>query len=521
MGDSENRGPTGLGPDIASPSVWRGEEERSPGGQIFLTKGAALLFLAVALERLTCTTPDPDLWGYMAFGRLFWQTGGFPYRDVFAYLPTLNPWVYHEWLTGVLLYPLYESAGAPGLQVLKYVLGLAAVALIYLTARLRGATPLAAILSLVLVQPFLGVGYSPVRAQIFTYAFFALTLYLLERARNTGRWLALWILIPLQVIWANLHGGFLAGLGLLALYALGEGLSRRPFLFYLPVFLTAALATALNPYGLEYWRYLAAALSMPRPEITEWVSAYQAWGKGMFFREFLIFFLVAAFALFLSVRVRWRELTPFLALGLTFILGVKHLRHQVFFFILTGAYLAVPLTRYLTLMQADPKLQALGKIGRRLGWPWPALLLAGGLAYYGYLIAAPGPLSFRLPSLPPPPGKTAMYYPTGAVAFIQEHKLSGNLLTDFDWGEYLIWTLAPRCRVSLDGRFETVYPADICREYFAFIYARPGWRQFLAKYPPDLILVDCRSRICRLLQDEPGWRQVYQDAGSALFRRLP
>ncbi len=360
------------------------------------------------------------------------------------------------------------------------------------------------------------MGYSPVRAQIFTYALFALTLYLLERARITGQWRTLWILVLLLVLWANLHGGFLAGLGLMALYSVGGMLSRRAFLPYMVVFIAAGLATAINPYGLEYWRYLVAAVSMPRPEITEWASAYQAYQHGMFLNEFLVYFVVAALALFFTLKMRWGELTPLLALCLTFYLGAKHLRHQVFFFLLTGAYLPLPVTWYLNTMRADPKVQALQKLGQRLGWQLPALLLAAVLGYYGYLIVSQDPLNFRLPSLPSP-GKSARYYPTGAVTFIRENRLSGNLLTDFDWGEYLIWSLTPDCRVSLDGRFETVYPKAVCQEYFEFIYGRPRWKQFLEKYPPDMILIDSRSRIYNLIKNEPSWKEVYKDAGSALF----
>ena len=51
----------------------------------------AVLFLSRATELMTNTTADPDLWGYLSFGRLYWETGNFPYQDVFAYLPTLNP----------------------------------------------------------------------------------------------------------------------------------------------------------------------------------------------------------------------------------------------------------------------------------------------------------------------------------------------------------------------------------------------------------------------------------------------
>ena len=83
----------------------------------------ACLFVTLAFFSAV-NLADPDLWGYLSFGRLFWHSEKFPYTDVFSYVPTLNLWVYHEWLTGVLFYPLYQVLRTPGLQVLKYGLGL-------------------------------------------------------------------------------------------------------------------------------------------------------------------------------------------------------------------------------------------------------------------------------------------------------------------------------------------------------------------------------------------------------------
>jgi len=173
------------------------------------TTAVACLIIFI-VYRLSTTKADPDLWGYLAFGRLFWGPGGFPYQDVFAYVPTLSPWVYHEWLTGVVFYPLYLTLGAAGLQVFKYAMGLATEGVIYLTARRRGAELFPTGLTLGFTIAAISTGYSPVRAQVFTYFFFALYLYLLESARLSGRWGRLWLLAPIQVIWCNLHGGFLA-----------------------------------------------------------------------------------------------------------------------------------------------------------------------------------------------------------------------------------------------------------------------------------------------------------------------
>jgi len=116
--------------------------------------------------------------------------------------------------------------------------------------------------------------------------------------------------------------------------------------------------------------------------------------------------------------------------------------------------------------------------------------------------ATPCPL--KLPVTPDPTNRVGIYYPVGAVEFLQKNRLSGNILSEFNWGEYLIWVLQPSCKVAMDGRYETVYDDNLCQLRAEFFYGRPGWREFLEKYPPDLILVDRRSKVYPLLKGRPG-----------------
>jgi hypothetical protein len=484
---------------------------------LHLKAASFLLVITLVFYHLSTTAADPDLWGYLAFGRLFWGQKQFPYLDVFAYVPTLNPWIYHEWLTGVLFYPLYRTLGAPGLQVLKYALGLATAGVTYLTARRRGADLLPTALILCLALLGMSVGYSPVRAQVFTYFLFALFLYLLESARLSGdrRWL--WLLAPIQMVWCNLHGGFLAGLGLILLYAVGELLSRRPFWPYLGWFLLAGLATLINPYGLEYWSYLAGAVTMPRPEITEWVSLLEGYKQGFLGgQEFYYFLNLIAVAFFLAWWAHWREITPALVLLFTVYLAVKHNRHVVFLALAFGAYMPVLLTAYFRELSTRP-----GVIARiqRLGWKVPSLVVIFLLALLAYRLVNVNPLELKIPSEPSLVSQTEPYYPVGAIDYIEQRHLLGKLLVHFDWGEYCLWRLYPQCLVAIDGRYETVYPESLHKEYFNFLMGRKDWRKFLEQYPPDLILIGIRSRVYGFLSRDPQWRQVYADPGCALFGR--
>jgi len=393
----------------------------------------------------------------------------------------------------------------------------------WFTSQPAGGEPISgALLGVWVAQVFLAMGYSPVRAQLFTYLFFALSLFVLESARLSGRWRGLIVLVVIQIFWCNLHGGFLAGLGLLGLYALGEAVSRRPFWPYLAALAAASLVTLINPYGLEYWDYLVRAVTMPRPQITEWASVFKAWQTG-FPKEPLVYFVsLAGFAVLLALWARWREITPALILALTVYLGFKHIRHQVFFFLAAGAYLPVLLQAFGKKILASPPL------GPRLrGLPRLVLvaLALAGILIYGYKFLSQAPLTLTFPTSPDPSGRVGIHYPVNAVEFLQKNQLSGKLLSEFNWGEYLIWNLHPSCRVAMDGRFETVYSEDLCRLHTNFFSGHPGWRQFLAQFPPaqfppDLILVDPRSGVYALLQEAPDWRQAYKDDGAALFLPL-
>jgi hypothetical protein len=495
------------------------DREHVPPRLLGLKIAAALLMLFFLLDRMSTTIADPDLWGYLAFGWLFWEQGRFPYVDVFSYVPTLIPWVYHEWLTGVVFYPLYRTLGAPGLQVLKFLLGLAAVGAVFLTARRRGAELLPTALLIFTAFICVSMGYSAVRAQAFTYCFFAVSLYLLEDARLSGRWSKLWLLAPIQIVWCNLHGGFLAGLGLVLLYALGEALSRRPFRPYLVWGLAAGLATLVNPYGLKYWSYLARAVTMDRPEIVEWVSLITGYRRGLVTgRDFFYFLELVAVALVLPLWARWRELTPALVLLFTLYLALTSSRHMIFFALTCAAYLPALLTLYFQSLRARPGYAAFRThLGRKI----PAVLLISLACFFAYRFAGRHPLQLREP---PEPGfgvNGGLYYPVGAVDYLIGRRLGGKLLVSFTWGEYCLWKLYPQCLVAIDGRYETVYPADVHQEYFDFLMARPGWRNFLELYPPDLILIELASPVYSLVSLEPGWLQVYADRGSALFRRRP
>ncbi|MFH0786487.1 MAG: hypothetical protein V2B13_02615 [Pseudomonadota bacterium] len=471
----------------------------------FLTAGLYLLLVAL----FSSNQADYDLWGYLAFGRIFWEDGCFPFHDVFSYLPTKTIWVYHEWLTGVFFYFIYKYSGAAGLQLFRYIVVVLTLYLIYLTAEKRGAKPIWRLIALIPAALLISFGYVPVRAQIFTYLFFILTLYLLESTRKGQKWSLLWWLLPIQVLWCNFHGGFLAGLGLIGLYGLGERLSGRKALPFFKIGAMAVLLTLLNPYGIQYWAYTLQAVFMPRTDIAEWVSVFGAFKKGIYGVPVYIFIVMSLLGAFLYVFRHRKDYTDLLVVAVTIFLGWQHVRHNIFFGLVFGSYLPILLTEYWTVWKGKKIFFTL--------WGWFPQTVMGVLLFSVYWLVNPSlavPVSPSFVLITPSP-----QFPAGAYKWIKMNRFQGNILPHFEWGEFLIWYFYPACRIAMDGRYETVYEDQVSREYFLFLSGKENGRDFLRKYPHDMVLIKPNSGADFLMRAEPAWKKVYSDSGCVVYLR--
>jgi hypothetical protein len=227
---------------------------------------------------------------------------------------------------------------------------------------------------------------------------------------------------------------------------------------------------------------------------------------------------VACFALFSLLvcrRQNPKDLTSLIILVVTFTISVKNIRNLPFFLMASGVYLPKALQYF----EDDLKIRFPAGLAPR----FRVLLMVSLLVSTLFLTAGFIKLDPFSLTLPPEP-KTANdsnYYPVEAVHYLQENKLSGNLLVYFDWGEYALWNLYPDCHVAIDGRYETVYPPAVCKDYFDFIMARNNWREFLQRFPHHFILLPSNIRIAALLRKESGWHVRYCDKGCILFQKEP
>src|SRR5262245_43017298 len=161
---------------------------------------------------------DGDLGWHIAIGRLILDTHSIPTRDLFSYTLQGQPFVPHEWLAEVAFAAVYALGGFDGVALMTALVvavpfaGLAPVLL------RRGVSPLI-VLPLSALGMLTSVAHWATRPHIFTFLFTFLWATLLEEHRRGtigGRRLV-WLL-PLMLLWVNVHGAFIIGDVLTATY---------------------------------------------------------------------------------------------------------------------------------------------------------------------------------------------------------------------------------------------------------------------------------------------------------------
>lgn len=450
-----------------------------------------LLVAAGGVYLLGDNEADNDLWVHVRIGLEVLERG-VPRVDTWSYTAAGAPWIDHEWLLHAVFGGLYRAGGAAALLLFKLATGLATLALLAMAVARRAASVHVRGAVLVVATAVLARGFA-VRPQIVTYlAIAALWLFLDTPGRRDSRWR--WLLPPAFVLWANLHGGVVLGLGMTGLCAAWL-LPTRPadgVRLGLALLTAAAAAVLLNPYGAAYAGFLVRELGAPHP-ITEWQPVAVEAAQASFF------VLAAAFVAGLPLLGRWRERGWQAVLaGIVLAAAFSQQRHTPIF-----ALCAAPLV-------AEGAEAAVRRLRERVSWSLSAG--AQGVLTAGLILIALAQLSLAAARFWRD-GAAIVYapedYPVEAVRRLAGGTGELNLAVPLEWGGYVLWHLGPRVRVSLDGRFAMVYPPAVVEENFAFFSGRDGWRALLDSHPTGAVLAP--SAALPPVAASAGWRRLYED----------
>ena len=470
---------------------------------LLLLFSAAALLEAFRLSSLSALT-NCDIWWHLSSGLWILHSHGFPHSGLFSQA-SAQSWSASSWGYELLLAASYKVLGLRSIPffLMKFKAALAVLTFL-LAGGIRGKFWPAVGLSV--IAQFILAAIPPGPAYL-SVLFFGIELLILLEARRSGSSRLLWWLVPLLLVWANLHMQFVYGVAVLLLFLgvivverSGQAQKLRVARAWEPV-LVAIAAALVTPY---LWGGYAAFFRTTFNSANTYLPDFQALGFRQPQDYILLLLAMSAFLVLGLQRSRDVFQIGLLAgcLGLSF-----YSRRDIW--LVTLAALAV-IGEALTDRPAEDSVSRKQAECRRV-------LFAAGAAVALAIVA----LAVRVPSSREALlAKTGQSYPVAACDYIRNHRLAQPLFNAYEWGGFLTWYL-PEYPVAIDSRTD-LYGGDTVAEYSKVMNADLRYTEFPPLADAQTILLPKGAIMASALGSVPVFKLAYSDdVAVVLTRRSP
>ena len=450
---------------------------------------AALLFAAVFISGLL-THYDHDLFARLIVGELFVENGVVLTKDFLSYTPT-HTWYDHEWGSGVLFYTALKYLKPGGLIYLHAALIFGTCFFLTKIWNLK-KHPYPAFLSfsILFLILFARLNASLIRCQLISFFLFSIFLYLLEKGNKK----LLWLIPPITIIWNNIHGGVVSGLGLVFLYMTGAILEKKEWRHYLYTLITSTALLVINPYGIEYLNFLFSAATKTRTFIVEWWPVFALIHIKYYLPVYITELAMLSADIYYSVKNKKPEITKYLVIFITLILGTMHVK------LLSLSLITIFALCYHNL------ISLIGKHKFYLKKLEKPLYTIAFLTIFTIPI-----LSFNLPRC------DWTTFPLYETEFLRVNNIKGNLFVPFGYGSYVSYKLYPDNLIYMDGRYEEVYHDKEFLKLRDFVLGEMNWKDVLNNYPTEIVMVTKTSPAYSLMQNEQNWLHTFDGRLCGIF----
>ena len=456
-------------------------------------------------------------------GQRILATRSVPRSDPFSLSTTGRPWFAWEWLYEAGLGAAYNLAGLNGAVSVTGVLLAATFAWLFRIMRARGAD-----LATALVFLLLALGTSAihlyVRPHVVSWLFTLAWWKLLEDAREQDEPKHLIWLPALMVLWVNVHGGFLFGLGLLGIYLLEavwriwsrhDRLIREWLRAMALVSVASVLGTFVNPYGyrlhVHIYKYLTDSFLMKH------IQEFQAPNFRGFSELFFAFMLVltAAGVALVPKKPSLREILVLLFAGWSGFYASRNLPvSSILVAVVAAPYLSQAWQDYFQRragtrggMRFIDRLGALDAALRSGLWPAIAVALVLVATLRGGRIGGAHLMDAQFDS---------SRFPVAAMNFMEARGIKEPVFSPDQWGGYLIYR--NYLGVLVDDRHD-LYGDEFFKQYLKIVGVEPGWQLALNRTGAEYVLMPAGSPLSAALRSEPEWTEDYRDNVSVLLER--
>ncbi|MEX0966134.1 MAG: hypothetical protein WD077_02775 [Bacteroidia bacterium] len=485
---SKRKPPTKTASKVAPLSI----KATVPRGMRIAKYAALVMVLLFGTVLSMKSLQEPDLWWQLLTGQYILQEGAIPRVDIFSYTFAGTDWLNVKWGYEVLM-ALAAKAGGPELILfLQIVITLLLLLSLYRVFRIfhsglfgnnrQGPTAgfvIVAILSLAAFE-FRMTG----RPEAVSHLMVGVFLWLLMRWRQQpGLWI--YLLVPLQMFWANLHEAYGTGLVMTlgfpaacwAEYLWGNRFGlKTPKPLHLTIAAALSIpAVAIHPFGWELIIHpLNIFFQLQENKFTaelESVFSPNYWEFQAYIN--ILFFVISIAGYFLLKNKIGKDLLniPFQRFGLGYLLflflffylSLSAYRNIPFFIIISFPAVAVAVDGLAErLLSSKRSLAANFLVLRQVAFIFLFLMLA-----VGYVMVVTGNYYKWTGSNDRYGLQTdAVNAPLGAVEFIKEHGLAGERsFTDYIISSYPLWALHPEYKTYIDLRDLDIFPAGFFQRF--------------------------------------------------------
>lgn len=420
-----------------------------------------------------------DLWFHLRIGQDIWESKSIPRQDYHSFTAPGATYINQSWLAQLIFFSIYKISGFTGLQILHTLL--ISLTFLFLILISRPKNIHLAIFLIALLFP-LTLNLDEIRPYYFTWFFLSLETYLIYKKKFS--------LIPfIFIFWANLHAGFLLGIGLLFFHCLKNYLSfKKPY--FILIFGLSLLATFINPYGPRIYLYSSGQGRYPELlSVNEWlpftINSISFWAYFIYVLTLII--------VCIKQKLYKKNLLELIFIIVISIFGYSSRRHSfIIIMILLPFYL-----QYL-----GPFFQKFKTILYITACVFPIFLFFYKQTYIS-LIHFNQIDDVIIP-----------YY---GVKFLLDHQINGRVFNDYGFGGYFLWA-NPTEKVFIDGRQDPYYGQPTL-EFMAVISTSPVWEDILNKYQINYIILRPNKKLNNILLSHPDWDLVYFDSVSTIYLR--
>ncbi|MCB0483193.1 MAG: hypothetical protein KDC37_01380, partial [Flavobacteriales bacterium] len=465
---------------------------------------------------------EPDMWWYLRTGEWIVTNLSVPTADMLSFTFEGGAWYNVKWLYEVLVYFLEHIGGPAFITFWQGCINVCIVIVLWqifrqLRPQKKDTAGIGWWLAAMLPALFISEFRWTARPESVSHLLALIYLWLMLR-HQLRKDKIIWALVPLQVLWANMHEAFATGIILTAIFVftptalhyLRTHRLKLPPRHELILFAGVCAGIMLNPRG--YLLYAQAIDIFGQLEANKFTNELLSVGHSFYRSQWqamangLLFILTAIGLLWLQFKNSLRQIPAFYLIVLMAFayLALSALRNIPF-----TALAVAPLTGCLLYeLLKKTKLQQ-----------WHATLWIPVLA--GLYLAVAGNFYYEWSGSRDRFGMdvSGEYHPQGTVNYIRKNNISGPHFSDYLTANYPMWALRPKHKSFIDLRDLDVFPAEFFNDVLLLTKAPQFFDEFDERYNFGYAFIRRADfgALIGYLYRSPRWQLVQADAVSVLF----